>query len=726
MPELILHGCTPEPLMSYLKALGILRLVAEQIDPEAHGAWRAGVFVLSSKLNEDTLTKFFLEEYGPTPIVAPWGARSGFFPGSSESSARAALQEIRVAQLKRLELFQQVLQIVQEVLADLRFTSKVQDEDKLKLMQACRARLPDQVLPWLDATYVLTQEDRRFPPLLGTGGNEGSGSYVSGFAQQVVSVLIRREWDHALSSALFRKLEKGVVSNQTPGHFSPGSAGGPNATQGFEGDVATNPWDYLLTLEGACLWACGLTRRFGTSVSGMAAFPFTTQPSAVGYETLSFSDGKKPKGAKREIAEMWLPLWEKPASLSEVQQLLAEGRATVGTRSARTGVDFARAVAGLGTDRGVSSFQRVAFLMRNGQNFLATPLGRFEVREHRDVDLLQEVDDWLERFRRACRDDTTPPRFSAALRRIDSAIFDFCRYGGKPRMAEILCALGRAEHELANGEKFRKTNKRTIHPVPPLSATWISACNDDSTEFRLALALASIRGDGHVEDIRTNLEPVEPKGHYWDWTDKNRAVVWSSADLSRNLIAVLARRTMDAGRTGLETLPLDSRSPASLADITTFLAGETDDHRLEELLCGLLLLDSAQDWREHLAQLTKSPERPLLLPHTYALLKLVFLPRKLSWPAGTEGVTVKPEPEILGRLRAGDVNGAYAIAVRRLRASGFVPMPGPTSAGTRRTLQLNPHVDPLRLAAALLCPVRETVKLASFVLRSQAEAEVAL
>jgi hypothetical protein len=42
MPELILHGCTPEPLMSYLKALGILRLVAEQADPEARGAWRAG------------------------------------------------------------------------------------------------------------------------------------------------------------------------------------------------------------------------------------------------------------------------------------------------------------------------------------------------------------------------------------------------------------------------------------------------------------------------------------------------------------------------------------------------------------------------------------------------------------------------------------------------------------------------------------------------------------
>ena len=44
MPEIMLHGCAPEPLMSYLKALGVLRLVAEQADSEAKGAWRAVLF----------------------------------------------------------------------------------------------------------------------------------------------------------------------------------------------------------------------------------------------------------------------------------------------------------------------------------------------------------------------------------------------------------------------------------------------------------------------------------------------------------------------------------------------------------------------------------------------------------------------------------------------------------------------------------------------------------
>ena len=38
-PEtLFLSGCTPEPLMGYLKALGVFRLVSEQADPNCRAA----------------------------------------------------------------------------------------------------------------------------------------------------------------------------------------------------------------------------------------------------------------------------------------------------------------------------------------------------------------------------------------------------------------------------------------------------------------------------------------------------------------------------------------------------------------------------------------------------------------------------------------------------------------------------------------------------------------
>ena len=58
-------------------------------------------------------------------------------------------------------------------------------------------------------------------------------------------------------------------------------------------------------------------------------------------------------------AEMWLPLWETPAGYGEIRELFGEGRATVGRRPAKDGLDFARAVAALGIDRGIKEQHRI-------------------------------------------------------------------------------------------------------------------------------------------------------------------------------------------------------------------------------------------------------------------------------------------------------------------------------------------------------------------------------
>ena len=76
--NLPLAGCAPVPLAHYLKALGILRLVAEQADPTAAGCWQRDTFVLHSALDRDALLDFFLHRYQPTPILAPWNGGSGF------------------------------------------------------------------------------------------------------------------------------------------------------------------------------------------------------------------------------------------------------------------------------------------------------------------------------------------------------------------------------------------------------------------------------------------------------------------------------------------------------------------------------------------------------------------------------------------------------------------------------------------------------------------------
>ena len=82
--EIPLPGCTPTPLASYLKALAVLRLVAEAAaedggDPDATGFWRDDVFVLRTRLTREQLCDFFLERYRPTPLIAPWNGGSGFY-----------------------------------------------------------------------------------------------------------------------------------------------------------------------------------------------------------------------------------------------------------------------------------------------------------------------------------------------------------------------------------------------------------------------------------------------------------------------------------------------------------------------------------------------------------------------------------------------------------------------------------------------------------------------
>jgi CRISPR-associated protein Csx17 len=82
-----LVGLKPDALATYLAALGILRLVAEQKDPNARGYWCNEHFVLVTELGWEDMERFLLEEYSPTPILAPWNKEGGFF--SFKSSGKS-------------------------------------------------------------------------------------------------------------------------------------------------------------------------------------------------------------------------------------------------------------------------------------------------------------------------------------------------------------------------------------------------------------------------------------------------------------------------------------------------------------------------------------------------------------------------------------------------------------------------------------------------------------
>lgn len=721
MAEMTLHdlelpGCTPEPLMAYLKALGILRLVSEQKDGTARGWWRNDTFWLRSALDHDALITFFVEEYRPTPIVAPWAGGSGFF----KKDNKEAVQELASSVVNRLALYREVIHSVRAIVNQEGVGDKPTKADKARLIRRYRRELPDEVVAWMDSAMVLQHDGQGFAPLLGTGGNDGRLDFTQNFMQRIVRLGLHkveqptdqsREW---LALALFASRAR--LDSASVGQFAPGRAGGPNATQGMEGDAADNPWDFVLMLEGTLMLGGAAVRRFGIADSARAGFPFTVSAIAAGFDSAAWKDAVESRG------ELWLPLWKRPASAAELRQLFGEGRAEVSGRPARDGTDFARAVAGLGVDRGIAEFRRLAFLKRSGKAYLAAPLGPFAVVERPGVDLLREADPWLDRFRRAGGAKNAPPQFGSAVRRIDSAVFEFCKYGGAPLFQKIVVALGAAESALSIAARFRDEKK--LPPLSGLSRDWIRAADDGSMEFVLARALASIHDpEGKVGPIRANLEAVDWRKRCRTWAERDRAVCWNAADLATNMVNILQRRLMDGTRAGCERLPIASRVAVPLETVAAFIAGELDDERIAELLWGLMLVrDGGIVGHPHSATV----DAPI--PRAYALLKLLFLPRPLFIERGSTGrplarlvrgdepggVVIRPEPSILHVLCGDRLGEACAIAMRRLRASGLDPMPGPSHGGRVRDreweeLNFTGHggIDPVRLAAALLIPIRD-------------------
>lgn len=144
-----LKGCSPTPLANYLKALGILRLVAEQADPTARGWWQDESFCLLTSLSITDLESFFLEKYEPTPIFNPWGGRSGYYGGSSEKTARVALVEIQGTSTKRLTGFREAITLIRSAIGNHGGEKPATEEAKYSMISQIRRTLRGSGADWL-------------------------------------------------------------------------------------------------------------------------------------------------------------------------------------------------------------------------------------------------------------------------------------------------------------------------------------------------------------------------------------------------------------------------------------------------------------------------------------------------------------------------------------------------------------------------------------------------
>ena len=701
--------------------------------------------------------EFFLEKYSPTPIVVPWSGADFFevnktpdraayiekWPVSASESrptANTIVESFLVTEATRLDRYCETLSIVFRAMDAVGLSDKKDLENKRTkrdFLLTIRSLANDDLIPWIDATAILASSDKPdFNNLLGSGGgSDGNSHFSDNFMQCLWCVLREFEFQRkkpiaavggpfnpqkAIWSSLFRSSsQQTLLKNLSPALFNSQAVGGANSTTGYWADAASNPWDYILMIEGTLSFAGALSRKVGSAIPSEAMFPFLFRLSAIGLGSLIQGE------ASARGKEAWLPIWSHAASFAEISSLFSESRVLVGRRHAANGVDVARALASVGTDRGIYEFQRIGLIRGRvgGDNyFTSVDLGRFRPQRNHAVDILEEIDTWLDRFRRAANSKNAPAQAGRALRRIETAILELCQRGAKRNAHDVLIALGEAEAAVSISSKLRdpKDGKNKVDPIPSLTSEWLEqAYRDGDVEFRLAAALASIgceEGET-VGPLRRHLESVDvlslnfrfPK---WSKTAHDPNVVWGHGGLVRNLIAVLQRRLIEALRHGKQKnhdvllFPGTGRYNASLGDITAFINGDVDDSRIEALLRGLILINWRYIGKDVLRQLAgdlkPTPDA------AYALLKLCHLSGKL----GDKDVPL--QPAIIRRAVAGDLAAASRLATRRLRGSGFSPAVDVVMCRGERAA---------RIAAALMFPVSmfDANRLAQTVLRPKAD-----
>ncbi|MGF1643461.1 MAG: type I-U CRISPR-associated protein Csx17 [Thiotrichales bacterium] len=695
-----LDGCAPAPLAHYLKALGILRLVAEQADPEARGWWDGERFRLATRFDQSELEAFFLTDYKPTALVAPWNKGSGFFlpddPGLApvEASIATRIQPLREGiaasrtLLDELATADQVVRSIKAEAKDKRLNKTEKAalknglEYKKRLAEAERVfkRLKADLIPrirltwrgshreWMDAAMVLGDDGTpKFPALLGTGGNDGRLDFTNNFMQRLGEIYdlasdSASPTTHAdawIIGALWGNPIVGCQSGNAVGQYLPGMAGGANSGNGPDADSQLNPLDFILMLEGAVLFTAHATRRLGTLETSRAAAPFAVSAHGAGYASAASAD-------ESARGEQWMPLWGQPLTLAELRRLLAEGRAQIGARQVREPLDLARAVARLGTARGITAFQRYGYIERNGQSNLAVPIGRFEVPARPALRLacLEDLDAWLPRLRREAHDTHAPARLRLAERNLADAIFSVIQHPDeRSRWQSVLLALAGAEAIHVHGGNLR------AGPIPRLRPDWVQAADDGSVTWRLACALAL-----QASEFQRDGTPIDSIRRHWvPAKNGETAAVMHARSGVADAIALVERRMIEAAQRGERRLPLVAARGASAAavDLSAWLAGEVDTDRTLALARALMALDGKAWARQTRAphdpvrSVNQSPTSPSFPDDAWLLIRLALIP----WPL-SDGRRIGADPAIFRRLVSGDAAAAVELAIRRLRAAG--------------------------------------------------------
>lgn len=617
-----LPGLHPNALNTYLAGLGLVRALSEQADPDLRAWWSHDVLIVETTVTD--LTAWLVDQYRPAPIISPWNGGSGF--GAKDKKPKEVLAAIGAAGSERLRDLTAAVALADDITA----RSAKGGWAKARLVAELRNRCPESLLGWLDASVVLRDDAPVFPPLLGTGGNDGRLDFSTNYHQRLLEVIpelgARREISEAwtgdlLTGAATTRLSRGAI-----GQFDPAASGGQNSSPFGAADSLVNPWSFILLLEGSFYFAAGLARRLGTD-SGRAAMPFCV---------FSSPDGPTP-GAVGETSrgELWTPVWSRPFAAAEISQLFRESRATWDGRTASQASHMYSAIRSYGVSRGVGRFVRYGLHQRNGLAFSAVRLDDVDVAEDAHIRLSVEPESTMAPFGR-----TTASAVVQAKRRFDREHLAFARTLRAEHLREMLAEQTLADLGVMRSRSARESLvRRRAYPPAEAYTRFLHAELDFPVEFRVAAALASARypvGEGGwprpIRDLLIGQMPTR-KGEDWREARVRGLGTRSLPEVLAEAVVWRSHHATDSGGVERGFLPFPvSRVWAPWADLHAWVGGQLNDTEVSRSFLACLALDwrsTGSPWTAH-----QNPDDALPVPRLAVLQ--AFVSGRVSSTVGHE------------------------------------------------------------------------------------------
>lgn len=692
-----LPGLRPDNLMTYLAGLGLVRIVGAQFDRGATSWWEGATLKLD--VARDGLPDYLVDEYRPTPILSPWNGGSGY--GEKDKVPREALNKVLTTGSPRLAAFVATNQAIASV---------QEEKDKGAYVQQLRNRIPDSALPWIDAAVVLTVDPttgtRRpvFPPLLGTGGNDGRYDFSTNFHQRLADALPELGAKRAVSLGwLGAALDGGSVplAAATIGQFDPAAAGGPGSSAFDDSGSYVNPWLFILMVEGLVSFASAPVRRLG-EVGSRAAMPFTVAASPAGP-----TQGSKVEEAR---GELWAPVWDRPLGARDVAHLFASSRASWDGRTATGAAHMYAALRSSGIDRRADRFFRYGFVQRNGLAFSAVLLDEISVKTEPQVEVGIAIEHRAAPFLRVTETNRLGPVFSAyeraqvAFYRDPGTSDSLTMFLAAATEVERLVALTAAGREGVTFADRRLDARGGMSILAPLLA--------DVPEYRVAAGLASGRvrigpREWSLADLLLGCPPWRSREQFREPVIAGFGERSLVSVLSELLVWRLAHRADSTAPASSGVAVMDHYAlSVPWQDVHAWASGKLDDRRIERALMAMLGLD----WHGPIVRETWRPAAAIPVPALAVLQP--FARQAVSASSRIEEANRRGiAPQWPGQLSAGATARVLSEAVAILQRSSVIqqrPDGAPVLLRPTGDVGQIMPMDGQRLAAALWVPTNHT------------------